>query len=56
MGVPAFFAWLAKKYPKIVSPVIEEEYSYDNEEEKAAAYQNANKNGELDNLYLDMRR
>lgn len=54
MGVPAFFAWLAKKYPKIVSPVIEEEYSYDNEEEKATAYQNANKNGELDNLYLDM--
>ena len=54
MGVPAFFAWLAKKYPKIVSPVLEEEYSFDNEDELSTAYIKANENGELDNLYLDM--
>lgn len=45
MGVPSFFRWLSRKYPKIISPVIEEENDL---------YTNTNPNGELDNLYLDM--
>lgn len=60
MGVPALFRWLSKKYPKIISPVVEEH---------AQKVQNAdgsetvipidargpNPNGEeMDNLYLDM--
>jgi 5'-3' exonuclease len=53
MGVPALFRWLHKKYPKIITPVIEEQpyevdgqvYSVDTTRE--------NPNGEVDNLYLD---
>lgn len=44
MGVPALFRWLSNKYPKIISPVIEDDSLFDG----------PNPNGELDNLYLDM--
>lgn len=50
MGVPALFRWLSKKYPKIISPVIEE----DQHEIGGAKYEDPNPNGEIDNLYLDM--
>lgn len=52
MGVPALFRWLSKKYPKIISPVVEAESSA--EYGRVPAYADANPNGELDNLYLDM--
>ena len=50
MGVPALFRWLSKKYPKIISPVIEE----DQHDIGGAKYEDPNPNGEIDNLYLDM--
>ncbi|PWA81414.1 5'-3' exoribonuclease [Artemisia annua] len=48
MGIPAFYRWLAEKYPKVIVDVIEEE-SVDVDTSKP----NANKI-EYDNLYLDM--
>lgn len=51
MGVPALFRWLSNKYPKIISPVIEED---DGDEIHAPRYSDPNPNGEIDNLYLDM--
>lgn len=53
MGVPALFRWLSRKYPKIVSPVIESPSKdpYGNEIEVDISA--ANPNGEeFDNLYL----
>ena len=54
MGVPALFRWLSKKYPKIVSGVIEEKP----EEIDGITYPvktlDKNPNGdEMHNLYLD---
>ncbi|KAL5706535.1 5'-3' exoribonuclease 3 [Ranunculus cassubicifolius] len=43
MGVPAFYKWLAEKYPLVVADVIEEDTSKPNPN-----------NIEFDNLYLDM--
>lgn len=54
MGVPAFFRWLSKKYPKIISPVVEDSIDYNNETQVSEAYMQPNANGELHNLYLDM--
>ncbi|CDK28238.1 unnamed protein product [Kuraishia capsulata CBS 1993] len=54
MGVPALFRWLSKKYPKIISPVIEEEAVEIGGIIRPPSYANPNPNGELDNLYLDM--
>ncbi|CUM68601.1 uncharacterized protein PRCAT00006328001 [Priceomyces carsonii] len=51
MGVPALFRWLSKKYPKIITPVIEENTK---EEIGTPQYSDPNPNGEVDNLYLDM--
>jgi 5'-3' exoribonuclease 2 len=54
MGVPALFRWLSKKYPKIISSVIDEEGPIVDGIEQPINYSDPNPNGELDNLYLDM--
>lgn len=52
MGVPALFRWLSAKYPKIISPVIEEQSGNDGDYSNLTEM---NPNGiEFDNLYLDM--
>ncbi|KAK4626443.1 5'-3' exoribonuclease 2 [Fulvia fulva] len=60
MGVPALFRWLSKKYPKIISPVVEEQpQEIENPDGTTtkipidARGPNPN-NEEFDNLYLDM--
>ncbi|SCU77750.1 LADA_0A02036g1_1 [Lachancea dasiensis] len=54
MGVPSFFRWLSRKYPKIISPVLEDTPQIVDGVALPIDYAGANPNGELDNLYLDM--
>lgn len=54
MGVPSFFRWLSRKYPKIISPVLEEQPQVIDGVTLPIDYAAPNPNGELDNLYLDM--
>ena len=53
MGIPAFFRWLSKKYPKIVSQVVEERPKQINEITIPVDTSKRNPNGiEFDHLYL----
>ncbi|RFU34525.1 hypothetical protein B7463_g1821, partial [Scytalidium lignicola] len=55
MGVPALFRWLSQKYPKIVSPVIEEQPREIDGHIVPVDTRGPNPNNEeFDNLYLDM--
>ncbi|TAQ89305.1 hypothetical protein B7494_g2379 [Chlorociboria aeruginascens] len=55
MGVPALFRWLSQKYPKIVSPVIEEQPREIDGQIIPIDTRGPNPNNEeFDNLYLDM--
>ena len=54
MGVPALFRWLSKKFPKIVSAVIEEQPFEIDGVQYPVDMRKPNPNGEeVDNLYLD---
>ncbi|KAJ1981667.1 5'-3' exoribonuclease 2 [Dimargaris xerosporica] len=55
MGVPSFFRWLVRKYPKITDDVVEEQPAIVNGHPIPINTLGANPNGmEFDNLYLDM--
>lgn len=55
MGVPAFFRWLSRKYPSIITNCVEEKGESEDGTEVPGDASQPNPNGvEFDNLYLDM--
>jgi len=52
MGVPALFRWLSQRYPKIVSPVIEEEPQVIDGVVVPVDHTKPNPNGEVGSLFL----
>lgn len=55
MGVPAFYRWLAEKYPMVVVDSIEEEPVVIDDVKIPVDTSDKNPNNiEYDNLYLDM--
>ena len=57
MGVPAFYRWLSRRFPKAIRPAIvdvPEQVDGVSIPGSTVSYSSPNPNGELDNLYLDM--
>jgi 5'-3' exoribonuclease 2 len=54
MGVPAFFRWLSRKYPSIVTNAVEERRNIDGTDVPVDSTQPNPNFQEFDNLYLDM--
>jgi 5'-3' exoribonuclease 2 len=52
MGVPSFYRWLSKRFPRVVANVIEQQKQTD-DEIIDTSQPNPNQI-EFDNLYLDM--